>query len=111
MKDKVSNQFNNPSLYNTMLNILQVIEELCSMMRWPPSYTSSYNMINSTTDREEGNHDLETIRSLRAPDLCLARPLEIQRCHSEVAAPHTSAHTSVYHFKQLGHTTNGERAF
>lgn len=50
-------------------------------------------MINSTTDGEEGNRDLETGRSLGAPDLCLARPLEIQRCHSEVSAPHTSAHT------------------
>lgn len=66
-------------------------------------------MINSTTEGEEGNHDLETVGSLKDTDLCLTQPLEIQHIHSEVAT--LLAHTPVHHFKQLGHTTNGKRAF
>lgn len=59
-----------------------------------PLSTSSYNMINSPADREEWNHGLEMGSSLRAPDLCLARLLEIQRCHSEVTK-HAHAHRSI----------------
>lgn len=66
-------------------------------------------MINSTTDREEGNHGLEMGRSLRAPDLDLAWPLEIQRCRGEVTKL-THTHTDTLSLQTaFGHTANGEK--
>ncbi len=72
-------------------------------------YTSSYNMMNRPTDKEEGNHDnhnLETGGSLRAPELCPVQPLEIQRGHSEVTATHTSTRTHIGLSPQTAWTHN-----
>lgn len=91
------NQFNIQSLLSTMSNILRVDwralfhDEMAAIR---PHYRPALSIwLTAQQTGKKGDHDLETGGSLRAPDLCLARPLEIQLRHIEVSAPSTSAHT------------------
>ena len=91
------NQFNIQCLLSTMSNILWVDwralfhDEMAAIR---PHYRPALSIwLTAQQTGKKRDHDLETGGSLRAPDLCLARPLEIQLHHSEVSAPSTSAHT------------------